>query len=945
MNRFRTVCSIRLTCILILAVCAFSNISLFAQKIDLSPQALHQRQIARDSYVQHLAEQARRKKTEAENWARIRQIPMRHVGKRNIFELVEIRDGAPIYLMTHNVNAAISTAANLICDIEPYNVNGSGLNIGIWDAGGVLTTHQEFGSRVTIMDGSSSSSHSTHIGGTIGASGVVASAKGMAPLVGIKSYNWTNEFSEMAAAAASYPQEPGKIYVSNHSYGTAAGWIYASYSGTTAYHWRQGAGWSGASSVEPYFGQYDSSAREYDQIAYNYPYYLIFKSAGNDRSDNPEIGETVYYYKTSPPRGWRSLSYSTSVAPPGDGVVKGGYDTISCEGVAKNIITVGAVNDAVAGGVRDISEATMTNFSAWGPADDGRIKPDIVANGVSVYSTNNGYNSDYTTMTGTSMATPNAAGSAMLLVDYYRQIYPGQAMRSSTLKALIIHTADDLGNPGPDYRYGWGLMNAKEAADLIPQDRIKIGLLSTADPTDIYEVYYTGDGPMKFTLCWTDPPATAISTHDNPSPRLINDLDLRVIAPDDVTVYYPYILDPANPSAPATFGDNTRDNVEQVYIDSPQQSGIYKVQVSHKGTLSSGQQYYSLILIDSPEPQPPIAVDVTVSAAPDFPVNIILNASDDGLQAPPGALDYIILSLPQYGDLEDPLGGLITEVPYTLLDGQNEVIYTALKCYAGPDDFEFIADDGGIAPEGGESNIALVSIIVGNEPVVIFETDFEDGLPQGWTIIDGFDDGITWMTENPNSRTSPGGYLNGIFMLVDSDWAGYTDMNEVLITHSIDCSGFTDVKLIFSHYFKFYASVGAEMGDVNVRVNGGSWQNVARYTGEDFDETVEIDISVIADGEPNVQIGWHYYDANYDWFWAVDNVQIIATPVSNVIAGDFEPNCTVDFYDFGAIASVWLIDSDDPLWDERYDISEPPDGIIDMLDLAVLVENWLITVP
>ena len=65
------------------------------------------------------------------------------------------------------------------------------------------------------------------------------------------------------------------------------------------------------------------------------------------------------------------------------------------------------------------------------------------------------------------MASPNAAGSASLLVELYAKLFDGGAMRASTLKGLIIHTADDLGNPGPDYSYGWGLMNAKAAADHI----------------------------------------------------------------------------------------------------------------------------------------------------------------------------------------------------------------------------------------------------------------------------------------------------------------------------------------------------------------------------------------------------------------------------------------------------------------------------------------------
>ena len=116
-----------------------------------------------------------------------------------------------------------------------------------------------------------------------------------------------------------------------------------------------------------------------------------------------------------------------------------------------------------------MSKATISSFSSTGPTDDGRIKPDLVANGVNLTSTDiGGY--DYLTISGTSMSSPNACGSATLLVDQYKRLFGG-AMRASTLKALLIQTADDIGNPGPDYFFGWGLINVKRAADLLIEQR------------------------------------------------------------------------------------------------------------------------------------------------------------------------------------------------------------------------------------------------------------------------------------------------------------------------------------------------------------------------------------------------------------------------------------------------------------------------------------------
>ena len=468
------------------------------------------------------------------------------------------------------------------------------MTVGIWDGGSVLSTHQEFDGRVNVKDGAASHYHSTHVGGTIGAKGVVTSAKGMAPSANIDSYDWNYDTSEMTSRAASAPNQTNKIYISNHSYGIRAGW--------------DGNYWYYDITVtqEPYFGQYDTEARRWDDIAYDAPYYLICKAAGNDRSDNPINGSTVHYYSGGT---WHDIVYDKSIHPGGDGNYKGGYDSIPTYANAKNILTVGAVNDAVSSGIRWLPPS-MSSFSGWGPADDGRIKPDIVGNGVNVYSCDNGNNSDYVSMSGTSMASPNICGSTALLIQHYRNLNSSD-MRSSTLKALLLHTADDIGNPGPDYSYGWGLMNTKAAADIISIDnsggfsaRIIEGLLDSANSNDLYSFTTDSSEPFKVTLCWTDPPGSSTSSHDKRIPVLINDLDLRIISPNGTT-NYPFILDYNNPSANATTGDNIRDNVEQIIVNTNATPGNYTVTITHKGfpPYSPDNQYYSLIVSGTiPEP-------------------------------------------------------------------------------------------------------------------------------------------------------------------------------------------------------------------------------------------------------------------------------------------------------------------------------------------------------
>jgi len=512
-------------------------------------------------------------------------------------ELMFVENGRPYYYATDNANAAISTATDLVRNTSPYNLNGEGYTVGIWDGGSVLSTHQEFNSnsvaRVNVKDGASSHWHSTHVGGTIGAEGDVASALGMAPSVTIDSYDWNLDQVEVASRAASYPGEPGKIYVSNHSYGYITGW--------------DGVEWWGVWIDNPNdreredrdFGRYSSEAVEWDSIHYNAPYFLAFKSAGNDRNDTaPSEGTTFYYFKNG---GWLSKVYDPATDPYSDGYDNGGYDTVGQQGAAKNLMCVGAVKDAVSSGSRDVSMATLTDFTGWGPADDGRVKPDIVANGDRLYSCYNSSDSAYATSSGTSMSSPNAAGSAILLQEYYGDLFPGQAMRSSTLKGLILHTADDLGSSGPDYQYGWGLMNAQTAADHIKDcsagavNKMMIeGSLTTADSSDAYFFEYGNSGAVRVTICWTDPPGLESLYLDDPTPKLVNDLDLRVVDPGGST-NMPYVLTPTNPVNPATTGDNTLDNVEQVYIASPV-AGTYTVHITHKDSLTDDEQWYSLLI-------------------------------------------------------------------------------------------------------------------------------------------------------------------------------------------------------------------------------------------------------------------------------------------------------------------------------------------------------------
>ncbi len=551
--------------------------------------------VFRAQRVESLAQKAAAQKAHAHKIAR--QNGWKTKGKYgNIsYELMSVTPaGKPIYNITCNVNSAISQGVDLIRDTSPYNLNGAGLTVGVWDAGDVRDTHQEFDSRVTLYDSAGYHFHSTHVAGTIAASGSVSSALGMAPSASIDSYDWTSDESETASRAASYPGEPGKIYISNHSYGAICGWQDGDYGEGTGPYW---FGVWGQTEDES-FGQYAGGAPTFDSTCYDAQYYLPFWAAGNDRNDSHPTNGTTFYYDYP---FWKSKAYD-DLTDPDDDYYDGGYDTILPTSTAKNVMTVGAVNDAVSGGLRSLPSATIATFSGYGPTDDGRIKPDIVANGVSLYSCDSDNDSDYISLSGTSMATPGASGAAILLAEYYGELFSGDAMLASTLKGLILHTADDLGNSGPDYIYGWGLMNAEAAAIQIEKQSqnpyltvFDEELLDAGNPIAEYPFAWDGSSPIRVTICWTDPAGSTGTGLDNTTKRLVNDLDLRITGPD-LTTYYPYILDPANPSNNATTGDNITDNVEQVYIAAPTEPGTYTVEVSYKETLTNNEQNFSIII-------------------------------------------------------------------------------------------------------------------------------------------------------------------------------------------------------------------------------------------------------------------------------------------------------------------------------------------------------------
>jgi hypothetical protein len=497
--------------------------------------------------------------------------------------------GFPVYFITDdNVVSAATTGTNTVQPGGSLGLNLSGSSaflknkLAIWDGGAVYKGHQEFaGKAITIKDTSTVIDHATHVAGTMLARGVYPPAKGMAFNAStLLSYDFNNDIAEMSAAAPN-------LLLSNHSYGELGGWVLDAV--TSRWEWYGIPG----DTVDYTFGFYGDHTQAFDKIAYNAPYYLIVEAAGNARgSTGPAVGEDYYGYASA-----SDQNFVDKGPRPANISSNNGYDNISSTANAKNIITVGSVNP-LPNGPSTAQNITTSYFSSWGPTDDGRIKPDLAGNGLNVLSTGSSSSTSYITLSGTSQSAPNITGSLYLLQEYYAEKNPGTFMRAATLKGLACHTAFDAGNVGPDYIYGWGLLDMKKAAQAITDNGTKSMLKESTllqGVTQTFNVVASGNGPLIATISWTDPEGTITpdGVINDRTPKLVDDLDIRVN--DAANTFNPWVLDPDNPSAPATTGDNIRDNIEQVYIANAVPGRTYTIKVSHKGTLKLGSQAYSLI--------------------------------------------------------------------------------------------------------------------------------------------------------------------------------------------------------------------------------------------------------------------------------------------------------------------------------------------------------------
>ncbi len=256
-----------------------------------------------------------------------------------------------------------------------------------------------------------------------------------------------------------------------------------------------------------------------------------------------------------------------------------GYRTLLRNYAAnKNAVTVGATSH----------RSKEMVFSSKGPVMDGRLKPDIVAPGYGIRSA--GLDNDYTTISGSSMATPGITGIWALLVEDYRKRFNTDP-NAALLKAYLLNTSQDLGNPGPDYSFGWGMVDASRAAKSMQNSDFFTGSIEQGTTAQHSIIVPEGAEEVRIMLYWHDvagTPATAKA--------LVNDLNLLVTTPAENNVN-PWVLDPtpANVANDAIRGVDNLNNVEQVTLRAGAgevYSGTHTIQITGNEVPFGPQEYF-----------------------------------------------------------------------------------------------------------------------------------------------------------------------------------------------------------------------------------------------------------------------------------------------------------------------------------------------------------------
>lgn len=499
-------------------------------------------------------------------------------------------------LAVANVAAAVSARTTELTEPTPagLGLTGRGVAIGVWDQAAARTTHQDLKGRVFALDSAGAADHSTHVAATIAGSGASqAAARGIAPGALLLTRDWSLDAIELRESAP-------YLSVSAHAYGFRMGWA-------TNPACSAAPSWLGRADdrEDSAFGKYGAEARAVDAIAYSTGALTVW-AAGNERQDVGASGEPHFHFPDC-------VDTHTDAHA---SEVEESFDTLGLQLAAKNTLVVGAAAHIDAPPA-DPDEIAVLPFSSFGPLDDGRIKPDLVASGALIYSATAASDDAHGTYSGTSSSAAVVAGAVALLTEHHRALVEGTDLPADALRALLLHSAAPLrADRGPSYAAGYGVLDAKRAADLISADaaqlagfrQIALGVVRDGETFEVPTAAIAAGAAFRVSIAWTDPPA-AINEGgvDDPTPALVNDLDLALVAPEDRTTAYPWSLDHSEPERPATRRKLNRvDNAEVVDVsaDLNTEPGAWTIRVTAHGDLYRKRAQRFALVADVPFTRP-----------------------------------------------------------------------------------------------------------------------------------------------------------------------------------------------------------------------------------------------------------------------------------------------------------------------------------------------------
>jgi subtilisin family serine protease len=454
--------------------------------------------------------------------------------------------------------------------------NGAGIEIAVVDVGAIWADHPQFlvggQSRVSRQTKGRDDEHATHVAGSITSAGFRSdptqsppvpkqygaltageASKGVAPAARVRSY---------AATDCDYEGAVSTSKISNFSIVKGAGWERVGSAARLT--------WLGPPAVmeDPHFGRYDVIPQFIDRLVFDHPSHLVVAASGNDQGPSHSPIEGVSHWDTNglshPGTGGQRHSHEPDNR-------NGGVKSVHSWCIGKNVLCVGSIEDRVAG-----APIIASSYANAGPTDDGRVKPDLAANGTSIMSLTQGPEPPlYAFGTGTSSAAPTVSGIAALVLQEMntRKI----AAPAALVKAVLIHSAEDDDVPGPDLKLGWGIVRADLAIELLSKATL-IQTLTVRQQTPI-DVCFAGDASARprVTMVWTDPPGPLITASgDEPTRVLVNDLDLELLPPGRHNSFHPWVIE----GKTGTAGPNHVDNVEVVSVlESGLQTGTWRLSV------------------------------------------------------------------------------------------------------------------------------------------------------------------------------------------------------------------------------------------------------------------------------------------------------------------------------------------------------------------------------